>query len=140
MSLALGWFVVVALLALWSLASWVLHGIAVWTVSNAGTLTGAASDAVGAVRLPEALAPWLPPEIASALHQLLAGVGPAVDSLLRAAPALADVVTVAAWLVWGLGSVLILLMGAGLHLLLAWWRRSGRRGAASGAGPSPVAC
>ena len=63
-----------------------------------------------------------------------------VDSLLRAAPALADVVTVAAWLVWGLGSVLILLMGAGLHLLLAWWRRSGRRGAASGAGPSPVAC
>jgi hypothetical protein len=41
----LSWFAVIALLALWSLAAWALHAVAVWTVSNAGALTGAASGA-----------------------------------------------------------------------------------------------
>ena len=46
---ALSWFFVVALLALWSLAAWALHAVAVWTVSNAGVirrLPGAAARAL----------------------------------------------------------------------------------------------
>ena len=42
---AISWFAVLSLLALWSLAAWALHAVAVWTVSNAGALTGAASGA-----------------------------------------------------------------------------------------------
>jgi hypothetical protein len=48
-----------------------------------------------------------------------------VDSLLQAAPALAGGLTVATWVVWGIGSVLLVLMGTGLHLLIALWRRRG---------------
>jgi hypothetical protein len=124
---ALSWFVVVALLALWSLAAWALHAVAVWTVSKAGALSGAASG-VDAIRLPDWRAPWVPPEIALSVSQLLAGFGPVVDSLLQAAPALAGGVTVAAWLVWGIGSVLLVMLGSGLHLLIALWCRRGGGG------------
>ena len=135
---ALSWFVVVALLALWSLAAWALHAVAVWTVSNAGALSGAASG-VGTIRLPDWLAPWVPPEIAQSVSQLLAGLGPVVDGLLQAAPALAGGLTVATWVVWGIGSVLLVLLGAGLHLLIALWRRRGDGGSGPNAGPSLAA-
>ena len=126
---AIIWFVVVALLALWSLAAWALHAVGIWTVSNAGALSGAASG-VGAVRLPEWLARWVPQELSQPLTALLSGLGPVVDGLLQAAPALADGLTAASWVVWGIGSVLLVLLGAALHLLIALWRR--RSGGASG--------
>jgi hypothetical protein len=135
---ALSWFVVVALLALWSLAAWALHAAAVWTVSNAGALSGAASG-VGTMALPDWLAPWVPSEISQWATQLLAGLGPVVDSLLQAAPALAGGVTVVTWVIWGIGSVLLVLLGTGLHLLIALWRRRGGGGSGPNAGPSLAA-
>lgn len=132
---ALSWFAVVSLLALWSLAAWALHAVAVWTVSNAGALSGAASG-VGSIALPDGLAPWVPAELVQAMTQLAAGLGPLVDSLLQAAPALAGALTVVAWVVWAIGGVLLLLLGAALHLLIAMWRRRGSGGPGPGAGPS----
>lgn len=135
---ALSWLVVIALLALWSLAAWGLHAVAVWTVSNAGALSGAASG-VEAMRLPDWLAPWVPPEIAQSVSALLRGLGPAVDGLLQAAPALAGGVTLTTWVVWGIGSVLLVMLGGGLHLFIALWRRRGDRGSGPDAGSSPAA-
>ena len=129
---ALSWFFVVALLALWSLAAWALHAVAVWTVSNAGALTGAASSA-GTITAPDWLAPWVPPEVAQWASHLMTGLAPFVDGLLQAAPALAGGLTVATWVIWGIGSVLLVLLGAGLHLVIALWRRRG------GSGPGPRA-
>lgn len=132
---ALSWLVIFSLIALWSLGAWAAHAVAVWTVSNAAALTGAASDAasgVGGLRLPDWLAPWVPPEIVQAMTSLLAGLAPAVESLLQTAPALAGGLTIATWAIWGLGSALIVLLGAGLHLLMALWRRQ-----ADGSGPQP---
>lgn len=132
---ALSWFAVVSLLALWSVAAWALHALAVWTVSNAGSLSGAASG-VGGFALPDWLAPWVPTELVQVITQLAGGLGPLVDSLLQAAPTLAGGVTVAAWVVWGIGSVLLVLLGAGLHPLMAFWRRRGGSGSGRSAGPS----
>ncbi len=120
---ALGWLVVFVLLALWSLGAWAFHAIAMWAVSNAGGLTGAASGFHG-LRLPEWLAPWVPPEIVQAMTSLLSGLAPVVEGLLQAAPSMAGALSVATWVVWGLGSVLLVLLGAGLHVLIAMWRRS----------------
>jgi len=128
---ALSWFVIFSLLALWSLAAWAVHAVVVWTVSNAGALTGAASGVEG-LRLPEWLAPWVPPETVQAMTSPLSGLVPAVEGLLQSAPALAGGLTVATWVIWGLGSVLLVLLGAGLHLLVAMWRRRG-----GGSGPQP---
>jgi hypothetical protein len=135
---ALSWFAVIALLALWSLAAWALHAVAVWTVSNAGALTGAVSGA-GTITVPDWLAPWVPPEVAQWANQLMVGLAPFVDSLLQSAPALAGGLTVATWVVWGIGSVLLVLLGAGLHLLIALWRRRGGSGSGPRAGSSLAA-
>jgi len=133
---ALNWFVIFSLLALWSLAAWAANAVAVWTLSNAGTLTGAASGAASgaeSLRLPEWLAPWVPPEIVQAMGSLLSGLAPVVESLLQAAPALAGGLTLLTWVIWGVGSVLLVLLGAGLHLLIAMLRRRG-----GGSGPLPA--
>lgn len=132
---ALSWSIVLVLLALWSLTAWALHAVAAWTVSNAGALTGAASG-VGSIAVPEWLAPWMPPEVAQWASQLMAGFAPLVDTLLQAAPALAGGLTVATWVIWGIGSVLLVLLGAVAHVLIALWRRSSGKGGASGPGVS----
>lgn len=121
---ALSWFLVFSLFALWSLAAWAMHAVAVWTLSNAGALTGVASGVEG-LRLPAWLAPWVPPEIAQMLPALMADVAPMVESLLQAAPGLSGGLTLATWVVWGIGSVLLLLLGAAMHVLVAMWRRRG---------------
>ncbi len=119
---ALIWFLVFGLLALWSLAAWAMNAVAVWTVSNAGAMTGAASG-VESLRLPEWLALWVPPEIVLAMTALLSGLAPIVESLLQAAPALASGLTVATWVIWGFGGALLILLGLGVHVLIAMWRR-----------------
>jgi hypothetical protein len=135
---ALSWFIVVALLALWSLAAWALHAVAVWTLTNAGALSGAASG-VGTMALPDWLAPWVLPQVAHWASQAMAGLAPFIDSLLQAAPALAGGLTVATWVIWGIGSVLLVLMGAGLHLLIALLRRRGGGGSGPRAGSALAA-
>lgn len=128
------WLLVFGLLALWSLAAWALHAVAVWSVSNAGALTGVASG-VESIRLPEWLAPWVHPEIAQAMTSLLSGFAPLVESLLQSLPALTGGLAMVAWAIWGLGTLLLLLLGAGLHLIIAIWRR---RGGGGGSGPQPA--
>ena len=130
---AISWFVVIALLALWSVSAWALHAVAVWTVSNAGALSGAASGAA-AMALPDWLAPWVPPDAMQWASQLLASLGPMVDNLLQAAPALASGVTAVTWVIWSIGSDLLVLLGVGAHLFIALARRRGRSG--SGRGPN----
>lgn len=125
---ALSWFVVFSMLALWSLGAWAFHAVAMWAVSNSGTFIAASSDGAG-FRLPEGLAPWVPPEIVQAVTSLISGLAPAVEGLLQAAPALATSLSVAIWVIWGLGSVLLVLLGVGVHLLIsAWSRQSGGSG------------
>ena len=111
---ALSWFVVVAMLALWSFAAWALHAVAVWSVSNAGALSSAASD-TASLLLPDWLAAWVLTEVAQSVGALVVGLG----------QLLAGGVTAGTWLVWGIGSGLLLMLGVGLHVLIALWRRGG---------------
>jgi len=76
-------------------------------VSNASALTGVASDVEGFL-LPQWLLAWVPPELTQAMTSLLADFAPVVESLLQTMPALAGGLTVVAWVIWGLGSALLL--------------------------------
>ena len=133
---ALSWFFIVALLALWSLAAWALHGVAVWTASNAEALSVGPIGA-SALALPDWLAPWVPSELVQVSTQLMASLGPLIDSLLQAEPMLSGGLTVATWVVWGIGSGLLLLLGVAMHLLIALWRRRGGNGAGGAGGTGP---
>ncbi|RZS53144.1 hypothetical protein [Sphaerotilus mobilis] len=122
MSYALVWSVTVVLLALWSFTVWALNAVSVWTLSHAGDLGGAASG-VGALRLPEWLAIWVPQEIVQAVPAMLADLAPFVQAVLETAPVLAGGVTVLAWVIWTLGSLMLIGAGVAGHLGMAVWRR-----------------
>ena len=92
----LNWFVVFSLLALWSMVAWGFHAIAAWLVSNAGS---------------------------SALPTLVSAVTPVVDALLGFAPAMAGALSVAVWVIWGIGSVLLIVLGIALSGLIAMLSR-----------------
>lgn len=130
---AISWFVVAALLMLWSLFAWALHAAAVWAVSSAGALSGAASDAA-TMALPPWLAAWVPQEMLQWMSHWQTWLGPLLDAGVQFAPALAGGWTVLVWIVWGLGSLLLVLAGIGLHVGILLWRRR-RSGSAAGGGP-----
>jgi hypothetical protein len=114
---ALSWFAVLSLIALWSLAAWAFHALSQWGAANTGGLAGAAAP------LQEILGPWLPPELAQALAALLSSLQPIWESLLSLVPALAGGLSFLVWVIWGLGCVLLLILGAVLHALIALARR-----------------
>ena len=107
---ALNWFVVVGLFMLWSLAAWAFHSLAVWTVANAGVLSGGAG-ALGALQVPGWLAIWIPAEYASSLNAIAAYLAPVVQAVVEWAPSLAGGVLTAVWIVWAIGAVLLVLLG-----------------------------
>jgi hypothetical protein len=119
---ALNWLVVLSLLALWSCGAWAFHAVASWTISNTDVLAGGAG-AIGGLRLPDWLAPWLPPEAAVAFASMLEAFMPAVQAVLDQAPALAGGLSVAVWVVWGIGSILLVVLGLVVTGLIAMLRR-----------------
>jgi len=119
---ALSWSVVFVLLALWSLAAWTFHSIVAWTVSNSGALLGG-PGALEGLRTPEWLAPWTPPEFALALTSLQSAFVPAIEAVLNQAPALAGGLSVVTWVVWGIGSLLLVILGLVCSALISALRR-----------------
>jgi hypothetical protein len=132
---AFSWFVVFGLLALWSLAAWAVHSITAWTISNAGALTGGAGATDG-LRMPEWLAPWVPPEFALALNSMVSAIAPAIEAVLGWAPAMAGGLSVAVWVVWAIGSVLLVVLGFVATGLIAVLRRRASTLAATARGPA----
>lgn len=121
---AFSWFVVFGLLALWSLTAWAFHSITAWTISNAGTLTGGAVAPEG-LRMPDWLAAWVPPEFALALSSMASAITPAIEAVLGWAPALAGGLSVLVWVIWALGSVVLVVLGFVATGLIALLRRRG---------------
>lgn len=119
---ALSWSVMAVLLALWSLAAWAFHSIVAWTASNASVLAEG-SGALGGLRTPDWLAPWIPPEVALAFTSLSSALSPAIHAAIDQAPALADGVSVAIWAAWGIGSALIVILGLVCSRLITAMRR-----------------
>jgi len=131
---ALSWSLTFILLALWSLAAWAFHSIAAWAVSNAGALAEG-SGAIESLRVPDWLAPWIPPELALASTSMLSALSPAIEAALNQAPALAGGLSVAAWTVWGVGIALIVILGLVCSRLITVLRRRAPVFAAPSTGP-----
>lgn len=118
----LSWSLIAVILAGWSVLVWVLHALAAWSLDSAGRLAGDAEPG-SLLSLPAWLAAWVPLDVVHALGDTLSWLGMGVDALLQAAPALATGLGVLSWVLWGLGCLVLLLLGAGLHGLISLWRR-----------------
>ncbi len=122
MTYLLLWFGVFALLALWSVAAWALHGLGAWVVSSAGTL-GFPAAGIEPLMLPAWVAAWLPADLVQALAGLSSTLRPWFDTVLVQAPALAGGLSLAVWVLWALGAGLLILLGLGASAALTMWRR-----------------
>lgn len=126
MLLALAWFVVLALLAVWSMCVWLLHSIAVWSTTGAGSLV-AQSKQIDSLALPNWVGVWVPPELMLALKSSVSTALPFVESAVGALPAATAWLSPLAWIVWGFGALLLIAVGAVVHVAMSMMRkRAGR--------------
>ena len=115
-----GWVLVLLLLALWSGLVWAGEALLAALLSQAGTLSA------GDWSLPEALTAWLPVPVAEWLAGTLETLTPQLQALVGTLPWLSGGVTALAWVVWGLGAVLLVGIGVAVHVGVALWRKSAR--------------
>lgn len=114
------WAVVLALLACWSAFVWAANALLTALLSHAGQM------GAGDWQLPASLAAWLPGAVADWLAGSLENLAPQLQSLLGWVPALAGGVTLLGWVLWALGTGLLLVLGALSHVGLAAWQRTRR--------------
>lgn len=121
------WLVTGLLLALWSLGSWALHSVAQWgagltSAQMTGGVAGAATQ-IGALRLPEWLAQWLPPGVQEQWGPMMATFTPWIEYVLTHTPSLVAWLVPAIWVLWALGGVLLLAVGGGISALILVFKR-----------------
>ena len=125
MLLALAWFVVLALLAAWSMCVWLLHSIAVWSTTGAGSLV-AKSKQIDGLALPNWVSVWVPPELMLALKSSVSTVLPFVEFALGVLPTATAWLSPLAWMAWGFGALLLLAVGAVIHVAVSIMRKRAR--------------
>jgi hypothetical protein len=113
----LSWSVVGVVLAMWSAVVWLGHGLLAAVLGGAGHLP------VKDLALPEGWTRWLPQDLSESMTQAIETAQPVLQALLDQMPALADGVTVLAWVTWAVGAVLLMLAGVAAHAGLRWWQR-----------------
>jgi len=111
------WLLMALLLALWSVAAWVLHALAQWSSAQAGGMAGLPAQ-LGTLPAPDWLSLWLPLDMQASWAALLTSFSPLFESLLAFAPALLALLVPAIWLVWAIGAVLLVALGLGLTVLI----------------------
>lgn len=116
--LLIGWALVLLLLALWSGLVMAAQAVLSAALTQAGAL------GAGDWALPEALTAWLPVPVAEWLAATVETFTPQLQWVAGLLPALAGATTVLAWVVWGVGALLLLLLGAAGHVAVALWRKS----------------
>ncbi len=130
------WLLMALLLALWSVAAWVLHALVQWSGTQSGTLSGLPAQ-MGTLPAPDWLSFWLPLGAQESWSAALTSFNPLFESLLTFAPALLALLVPAIWLVWAIGAVLLVALGVGLTVLIRLARS--RLQTTSGAGRAPAA-
>jgi len=124
MPYAISWFLVLMLLAIWSVTAWALHAVAAWSTRGLGQLVDQAQTLEQL--LPAWVALWLPSEWMDAIKANTAVVLPWLQSALSDMPSVAHWFGPMAWGVWAMGAVFLVVSGVALHTLIALMRRAAR--------------
>lgn len=120
---ALSWFLIFALLTVWSVCVWLVHSVVAWSITGAGALAGQAQQ-LEFLALPEWAAIWLSADVLQALNTSLASVLPWLASISSAFPVAVSWLEPLAWIVWGVGFLLLGVGGLLLHGLIAVARKT----------------
>ena len=119
---AISWFLVLALLAIWSMGVWGLHSYAAWSITGVGALADH-SQTIEQVVLPGWVALWAPSELILAIKAGTENVLPWVFSALSALPNAVGWLSPLAWLLWSIGFAILVVGGVLLHAMIAMARK-----------------
>ena len=119
----LAWFLVLALLAAWSLGVWALHSVTAWSLTGIGLLV-TQSQQIDRLPVPGWVGIWLPADLILAFKTTAASVLPWVESSLAALPSLAGWLAPVAWIVWAVGFVILAVGAVALHALISVIRKA----------------
>jgi hypothetical protein len=122
MPYAISWFLVFALLAIWSLGVWMFHVFAAWSITGVGALADH-SQTIEQVVLPGWAALWAPSELLLVMKASAEAVLPWISAALSALPNAVGWLSPLSWLLWSFGFVVLLAGGLALHALIAMARR-----------------
>ena len=117
------WLLVLTLLSLWTLCAWLAHSLLGWSGWEAAA--GQDINTVWATLVSQlgALAPWLGGEWLAPTQNLLLGMGGWLQPWIRQIPGLLQWLIPVVWVVWGLGALLLLVLGAGSSLSWRWFKK-----------------
>ena len=121
----ISWFLVLALLAIWSAGLWLLHVMASWSITGASALM-AQSQHLDAVSLPAWITLWVPTDWVLAVKAVAVAALPSFEAALSALPSPQVWLGPLAWTVWAIGCLILVVCGVLLHTLLAVTRRAAR--------------
>jgi ABC-type antimicrobial peptide transport system permease subunit len=109
------WLITFALLAFWTLGAWGVAALANIDWSSTQAIEAAVRDTAGPWLEGTPLQSWIPllTDLIASLGNLLAGAGQWLPALT--------------WTVWGIGSVIMVLLAVLASVLAAWLMRSRRR-------------
>lgn len=123
---AVSWFLVLALLATWSTCVWALHSLVVWSMSGAGALAGQSQHLEGRAVAGWA-GSWLPPDWLPLFQSGASSALAFVASAFSVLPTAVAWLTPLAWVVWGIGLLVLLVGGVALHALIFTARKRARQ-------------
>lgn len=120
---AISWFLILALLATWSACIWVLHSLAVWTLTGVGAMAGQTQQ-IDRLPIPGWIDVWIPSDLILTFKTTAAIVLPWVESALSVLPSVGVWFAPLAWIVWGVGLVIFMVGAVALHALISVTRRT----------------
>jgi len=120
MLFVLTWGLVFVLLALWSLTCWSLHAVTLWAIKSASGVTGGAAVVADSSLMPSSLQAWMPTEFVDVMQSLLTALWSLLQPLLMAVPALGELITVLAWVVWGAGVLVLVALAIAAKIVITF--------------------
>lgn len=119
---AISWFLILVLLAIWSVGVWGLHSLVAWSITGVGALANHSKSAEQ-IALPEWAALWAPSELMLAIKASTETVLPWIYSALSALPNAVGWLSPLTWLLWSIGFAILVIGGVALHALIAVARK-----------------
>lgn len=120
---AISWFLALALLLIWTACVWVLHSLAVWSLTGVGAMVGQ-SQQIDRLTVPGWIDVWIPSDLILTFKTTAANVLPWIESALSVLPSVGVWLSPLAWIVWGVGLVILMVGAAALHALISVTRRA----------------
>lgn len=121
---ALVWSTVLMLVGIWSALAWSVHALGAWALSSAASVTTSLTGSSVAL-LPDWIVSWIPTAVTQEIGSWAANLSPLLVNLPSQVLTLTNGLSAVMWVIWTVGSLLLVGFGLLAHTLQRRMRRPG---------------